>query len=100
MMRRKTALTEQELIEKYRRMTPSEKWLRIGELWRMTRSFHAAAVRLRNPEATERDVHREWMLFCLGEKLFNEVIASGHDIYRHLPPEPDVIVVEPIDGAR
>jgi hypothetical protein len=88
---------EKERIERIRRMTFGEKLRRVCELNEMVRIFHAAAVRLRNPEATDRDVHREWMLFRLGEKLVNELIAAGRDIYGHLPPEPDVIV-ESTDG--
>lgn len=82
---------EEERIEEERRRTFGEKWLRIGELWTMTRSFHAAAVRLRNPAVTDREVHREWLLFNLGESLLNEIVASGHDIYRGLPDEPIII---------
>ena len=83
-------------IERIRRMTVGEKLRRMCELNAMLRNFHAAAVRLRNPSATPREVRREWLLYTLGEKLVNEVTAAGHDLYCGLPEDPACEADEPI----
>src|SRR5207248_2797735 len=77
--------TPDEHIDDESLSTFAEKWRRIGELWAMTRSFHAAAERLRSPAASNCEVHREWLLFNVGERVLNEIVASGHDIYQGLP---------------
>ncbi len=78
-------------FEKHRNKTALERLRRVDELNRMARAFHAAAVRLRDPSATDRDVRREWLRFAWGDQLLNEVIAAGHDIYRGLPDEPIIV---------
>ena len=80
----------QERLERIRRMTPSEKWQRIGELKYMLRSFFKVAVRLRNPGFTERQVHREVLLHFVGEKLVNEMIAAGVNLYLAFPPDSEI----------
>jgi len=77
-------------------MTVGERFRRMCELNAMLRSFHAAAVRLRNPAATPRDVRREWLLFTLGRELMDEVAAAGHDLYRGLPEDPACEPDEPL----
>jgi hypothetical protein len=84
--------SDRRRIERCRNRLFSEKWRRIGELNYLTRICHAAAVRLANPEATEREVRRQWLLFNLGEKLLNEITAAGRDLYQGLPD--DSIIVE------
>jgi hypothetical protein len=42
-------------------MTPGEKWLRLGEMYRDARALHAAGVRLRDPAATRRAIHQAWL---------------------------------------
>jgi hypothetical protein len=61
-----SAEAERVLTEVYRRMSPGEKWLRLGELYRDARALHAAGVRLRNPSATARDIHEAWLTDHLG----------------------------------
>lgn len=57
---------ERVLTEAYRRMSPAQKWLRLGKLYEEARMLHAAGVRLRNPAATRRDIHEAWMTVNLG----------------------------------
>ncbi|HEX5270298.1 MAG TPA: hypothetical protein VFW33_07425 [Gemmataceae bacterium] len=90
-MNRDPQWTEQRNFERNRNRSFAEKWVRIGEIKYMARVCHAAAVRLANPSATARDVHRAWLLFTLGEKLVNEIEAAGHDLYRAIPDEPIVV---------
>jgi hypothetical protein len=57
-----TSLDVQQLLtEISRRTTPAEKWLRLGEMYQDARALHAAGVRLRNPNATDRDILRSWL---------------------------------------
>lgn len=65
--------------------------LRFAELNYMTRMCHAAAVRLANPGAAARDIHRAWLLRTLGERLIDEIEAAGHDLYRGIPDDPIVV---------
>jgi hypothetical protein len=70
------------LTEVYRRMSPGEKWLRLGQMYRDARLLHAAGVRLRNPAATPRDIHEAWLLGHLGfayPELISEP-AQEHNI--------------------
>jgi hypothetical protein len=52
---------ERVLIGVYRKMSPGQKWLRLGETFRAARILHAAGVRLRHPGATPTEIHRDWM---------------------------------------
>jgi hypothetical protein len=40
----------------YRRMTPAEKWARVGELIRAAREFALAGLRRTHPSASEREL--------------------------------------------
>lgn len=73
-----SADAERVLIESYRRMSMVEKWRQMGEIFRTAKSLHAAGVRHRNPEATDEDIHRAWLLKMLGPDLFQTIQASGH----------------------
>ncbi|HKI30620.1 MAG TPA: hypothetical protein VKA46_01915 [Gemmataceae bacterium] len=54
------------LNEVYRRMTPGQKWLRLGQVYREARLLHAAGVGLRKPSATPQDVVEDWMRLQFG----------------------------------
>ncbi len=54
------------LAAAYRRITPGQKWLRLGALYDEARLLHEAGVRQRNPRATPREVQELWMLKILG----------------------------------
>ncbi len=69
-----TAEAEGILTEIYRRMSPGKKWLLAGEAYRTARVLHAAGVRLRNPEATPRQVLEDWIHRVLG---FPQVQVTG-----------------------
>jgi hypothetical protein len=57
---------ERVLLEVYRRMPVGQKWLHLGEMFRDARALHAAGFRLRNPGATPRQVHEDWLIRTLG----------------------------------
>ena len=61
------------LAAAYRRMTPGQKWLRLGVLYDEARLLHEAGVRHRNPRATLREVQETWMRKTLGVTLPSEV---------------------------
>jgi hypothetical protein len=50
----------------YRRMPPGQKWLRLGQTYQEARALHAAGVRLRDPSATDWQIHRSWLEVNLG----------------------------------
>ena len=66
---------EEVLLEIYRQMTPGRKWQLLDGLYRMARQFHAAGVRMDNPNATDDDVLTEWFRATLDRELFEEVQA-------------------------
>src|SRR3954447_20474568 len=61
-----SAEAERVLTAVYRRMSPGEKWLRLGQTYQDARILHAAGVRLRNPAATPREIHDAWLRVQLG----------------------------------
>ena len=85
--------TDELVLERNKARSAGERLARVLELRHLARVCHAAVVRLENPIATPREVHKEWMRFCLGDALLNEIIASGHDIFRHLPDDPIIVEV-------
>jgi hypothetical protein len=52
---------ERVLIEVHRRMSPAEKWRRLGQLYQDARTLHAAGLRLRDPAITPREVTAAWI---------------------------------------
>jgi hypothetical protein len=60
---------EQVLIKVFRDMPIGRKWLLIGETYSEGRALHAIGVRLRQPSATWRDIHDDWMRLQLGLTL-------------------------------
>jgi len=58
---------QRALVEALRRMTPQEKWLRIGEHWNEARRQHESAERSRNPSVTVEEIHEAWLRKTLGE---------------------------------
>ena len=98
-MSRAPRWTRQRELERDRNRTLAERLLRVTELNYMTRMCHAAAVRLANPGATARDIHRAWLLHTLGERLIDEIEAAGHDLYRGIPDDP-IIVERRADERR
>ena len=71
-----SAAAERALIESYRRMSMVEKWYQMGEIFRTAKSLHAAGVRFRNPDASDEDIHRAWLLQMLGPDLVQTIQAS------------------------
>jgi hypothetical protein len=47
--------------EVFRAMSPGRKWALLGEAFRTGKLLHAAGYRLRHPQATVADIHREWL---------------------------------------
>jgi hypothetical protein len=84
---------ERVLAEVYRRLTPGQKWLRLGQMYREARLLHAAGVRLRNPTATPRQIVADWMALQFGFNLpeaCGEVIVDA-DSLRGLRAVTDVL---------
>jgi hypothetical protein len=57
---------ERRLVEIYRRMSVQEKWHRLGELFDAAEQLAAAGTRLRNPRATDSEVHNDWLARTVG----------------------------------
>ena len=70
---------EEVLLEIYRQMTPGRKWQLLDGLYRMARQFHAAGVRMDNPNATDDEVLTEWFRATLDEPLFEELQKYRHE---------------------
>ncbi len=70
---------ERVLAEVYRKMPIAEKWRRIEDLYQTARLLHAAGVRLRNPEATDREIVLDWMRVTLEPELFQQVCEAMHE---------------------
>ena len=67
---------ERVLVEVFRRMSPADKWLRVGELFTEANCLHAVGERLRNPQATDLEIHESWLRKVLGKGLAEEVMSS------------------------
>ena len=67
------------LIDIYRRMSPQEKWRRLGDAFRFAETLVAADVRLRKPDATAQEIRAAWLERTAGRKLFRSlgVISNG-----------------------
>jgi hypothetical protein len=75
---------ERVLIEAARKMSVARKWRQMGEIYHTARVLHAAGVRLRNPAASDQDIHDAWMAATLGPSLSEMVkeARNGHRIDR------------------
>jgi hypothetical protein len=57
---------ERVLAGAYRAMSPTRKWLLLGDLYRMGRSLHASGLRLREPGATPSEIRDNWLTLQVG----------------------------------
>src|SRR5690349_5962849 len=57
---------ERILAGVYRAMSPARKWKLLGDAQRLARRLHKTGVRLRNPQATDEDIHRDWLIATVG----------------------------------
>ena len=57
---------ERVLTEVIRRLSPSQRWSRLGVMYREARVLHAAGARLRNPAATPREIVDDWIAIQFG----------------------------------
>ncbi|MDO8302199.1 MAG: hypothetical protein Q7T18_03060 [Sedimentisphaerales bacterium] len=62
----------------YRTMTPAEKFIRVFDAYQTGKLLAMAGIRMRNPDASEKQVWWLWAKQHLGEKLFNEVYGVQH----------------------
>jgi hypothetical protein len=69
-------------LELYRRMTPGRKWQLLGDMYRMARSFHAAGVRMDNPQASDEEILTAWFKATLEPSLSEEVQRHRHELSR------------------
>lgn len=65
----------------YRRMSYQDKWRILCGLRRTARQLAAAGYRLRNPHATDAEVHENWLRLSLGDELLAEVRGARPDAY-------------------
>jgi hypothetical protein len=77
---------ERVLTDVYRRMPAWRKWQILGEMYADARAMHAAGIRARNPQATDRDVLTAWLRTNLG--------------YPELEPRGDVVTNQPINSLH
>jgi len=71
---------ERVRTEVFRRITPGQKWLQLGQNYRDARMLHAAGVRLRQPGATPRQIHEDWMRLHLGFTLADQIGEPAMDV--------------------
>jgi hypothetical protein len=64
---------EEALRDSLRRMPFAQKWRQMGAIYRTGRALHAAGIRQRKPEATDKDIHEAWMVETLGEALLHQI---------------------------
>jgi hypothetical protein len=64
---------EQVLIDIYRRMSVSDKWRLLNELYDTGRLLHEAGFRQRRPDATPADVVDDWMKLTLDQDVYRQV---------------------------
>jgi hypothetical protein len=75
----KTKLTDtpKEILEiqydLYRRMSPAKKFELVCDAYRFGQLLAMAGIRMRFPNAGEKEVKQIWAKEHLGEKLYNEV---------------------------
>jgi hypothetical protein len=50
----------------YRALSPGRKWAILGEAFRTGKLLHAAGCRLRRPEMSAANIHRDWLLLQYG----------------------------------
>jgi hypothetical protein len=55
-----SADADRVLLEIFRRMSPAEKWLQLGALYRCGRMLAEAGARRQNPAASADDVMNDW----------------------------------------
>jgi hypothetical protein len=71
---------ERVLVDVYRRMPAERKWLQLGQMFQDARALHAIGVRLRTPNATERQIQESWLDINLGfkhRKVIRETAGMG-----------------------
>ena len=69
---------ERVLIDIYRRMSPQEKWRRLGDAFRFAETLVAADVRARKPDATAEDIRAAWLERTVGRMLFKSLGVTAH----------------------
>jgi hypothetical protein len=70
---------EQVVLDIYRRMPVTVKGQRISEAYRFGQSLAMAGLRLRHPNATEKQIWYMWAKQHLGESLFNAAYGDHSD---------------------
>jgi hypothetical protein len=57
---------ERVLLEVYRRLSPEQKWLLLGDFFRDARLMHAAGYLRRHPTGSPRDIVADWIAINYG----------------------------------
>jgi hypothetical protein len=71
---------ERVRTEVFRKIPPGQKWLQLGQSYRDARLLHAAGVRLRQPRATARQIHEDWMRLHLGFTQTDKIGEPAMDV--------------------
>ena len=68
---------ERVLIDIYRKMSVSQKWRRLGQIYRTAKILHATGVRSRKPGASAQEIRDDWVAVTLGESVLQTLKESG-----------------------
>ncbi len=67
---------EKLVIELYRKMSPTEKLMRVFSAYKMGQELAIAGLKMRYPKATEDELEWLWKRQHLGTALFEEVYGK------------------------
>jgi hypothetical protein len=68
---------ERILVDILRRMTPAEKWLRLGDIYRRAKLLHATGARSRDPSATPEKIRDHWTAITVGPPLSGKLSETA-----------------------
>ncbi|MFA5424485.1 MAG: hypothetical protein WC374_11580 [Phycisphaerae bacterium] len=72
--------TPKEILEiqydLYRKMSPSKKFGIVCDAYRFGQSLAMTGIRMRYPDATDKQVRQIWTKEHLGEELYNKVYGD------------------------
>ncbi len=75
-----TPQARQVQLDLYRRMSPAKKFKIVCEAYRFGQSLAMAGIRMRHPNAGEKEVKQIWAKEHLGEELYYKVYGDkGYD---------------------
>ena len=82
-------------VELSRKLTPSEKWILVGEFYQTARQIHAQTVRYFQPDATEEDIADHWIAMTAGPELAAAVRAHRRQVENDATVSPTIVIDRP-----